>query len=64
MKAMFRFCLIAVVALLTSACSLLEIKLESGIEPLPKDQLNMRVFSRDFSTVFYSQVESAADLIE
>ncbi|GIU10304.1 MULTISPECIES: chemotaxis protein [unclassified Shewanella] len=64
MKAMFRFCLLAVVATLTSACSLLEIKLESGIEPLPKDQLNMRVFSRDFSTVFYSQVESAADLIE
>lgn len=64
MKAMFRFCLLAVVATLTSACSLLEIKLESGIEPLPKDQLNMRVFSRDFSTVFYSQVESSADLIE
>ncbi|ABZ77374.1 conserved hypothetical methyl-accepting chemotaxis protein [Shewanella halifaxensis HAW-EB4] len=64
MKAMFRFCMIAVVAVLTSACSLLEIKLESGIEPLPKEQLNMRVFSRDFSTVFYSQVESAANLIE
>ncbi|ABV88058.1 hypothetical protein [Shewanella pealeana] len=64
MKALFRFCLLAVVATLTSACSLLEIKLESGIEPLPKDQLNMRVFSRDFSTVFYSQVESSADLIE
>ncbi|MGS0682698.1 chemotaxis protein [Shewanella sp. 125m-7] len=64
MKAVFRFCVIAVVAVLTSACSLLEIKLESGIEPLPKDQLNMRVFSRDFSTVFYSQIESAADLIE
>ncbi|WP_299806697.1 chemotaxis protein [uncultured Shewanella sp.] len=64
MRAMFRFCLLAVVAALTSACSLLEVKLESGIEPLPKDQLNMRVFSRDFSTVFYSQVESAADVIE
>ncbi|MEZ9595282.1 chemotaxis protein [Shewanella sp. 10N.261.52.F9] len=64
MKAMFRFCVVAVAAVLLNACSLLEVKLESGIEPLPKDQLNMRVFSRDFSTVFYSQVESAADLIE
>ncbi|MCL1139163.1 chemotaxis protein [Shewanella pneumatophori] len=64
MKAVFRFCFIAVAATLLNGCSLLEIKLESGIEPLPQEQLNMRVFSRDFSTVFYSQVESAADLIE
>ena len=64
MKAVFRFCFITVAAVMLNACSLLEVKLESGIEPLPKDQLNMRVFSRDFSTVFYSQVESAADLIE
>ncbi|PKG57432.1 MULTISPECIES: chemotaxis protein [unclassified Shewanella] len=64
MKAVFRFCFVIVTAVLVAGCSLLEIKLESGIEPLPKDQLNMRVFSRDFSTVFYSQVESAADLIE
>ncbi|QQX81959.1 chemotaxis protein [Shewanella sp. KX20019] len=64
MTAMFRFCFIVVTGVLVAGCSLLEIKLESGIDPLPKDQLNMRVFSRDFSTVFYSQVESAADLIE
>lgn len=64
MKAVFRFCFVIVTSVLISGCSLLEIKLESGIEPLPKDQLNMRVFSRDFSTVFYSQIESAADQIE
>jgi hypothetical protein len=64
MRAMYRFCCVVVVTMLVSGCSLLEIKLESGIEPLPKEQLNMRVFSRDFSTVFYSQVESAADMIE
>lgn len=64
MKAVFRFCFAAVAAALLNGCSLLEVKLESGIEPLPQEQLNMRVFSRDFSTVFYSQVESAADLIE
>ncbi len=62
-KAIFRFCAIVVIASLNSACSLLEIKLESGIEPLPQDQLNMRVFSRDFSTIFYSQVEESADQI-
>ncbi|WP_051412837.1 hypothetical protein [Shewanella colwelliana] len=46
-----------------SGCSLLEVKLESGIEPLPKAQLNMRVFSRDFSQTFYSEVERSADQI-
>ncbi|MCL1048382.1 chemotaxis protein [Shewanella abyssi] len=64
MRAMFRFSFVVVASVLLAGCSLVEIKLESGIEPLPKDQLNMRVFSRDFSTVFYSQVESTADLIE
>lgn len=64
MRAMCRFCFVSVIGVLVAGCSLLEVKLESGIEPLPKDQLNMRVFSRDFSTVFYSQVESAADMIE
>ncbi|WP_408640494.1 chemotaxis protein [Shewanella marisflavi] len=46
-----------------SACSLLEVKLESGIEPLPQAQLNMRVFSRDFSHTFYAKVEQGADQI-
>ena len=46
-----------------SGCSLLELKLESGIEPLPQSQLNMRVFSRDFSNTFYSGVEQTADQI-
>ncbi|GLS91116.1 hypothetical protein GCM10007916_21850 [Psychromonas marina] len=31
--------------------------------PLPQDQLNMRVFSRDFSQNFYSEVEHSADQI-
>ena len=46
-----------------SGCSLLEVKLESGIIPLPQKQLNMRVFSRDFSQTFYSEVEHSADQI-
>ncbi|QYK02938.1 chemotaxis protein [Shewanella psychrotolerans] len=54
---------IVMTLLALSGCSLLEIKLESGIEPLPQSQLNMRVFSRDFSNTFYSGVEQTADQI-
>ncbi|GIU54008.1 MULTISPECIES: magnesium transporter CorA family protein [Shewanella] len=49
--------------LIMTGCSLLEVKLESGVEPLPKDQINMRMFSREFSYTFYTQVEASADLI-
>ncbi len=53
-----------VIGLLTlSGCSLLELKLESGVEPLPREQLNMRLFSRDFSHTFYANVEQGADHI-
>lgn len=48
---------------LLGGCSLLEVKLESGVVPLPKEQLNMRVFTRDFAGSFYQQVESGADAI-
>ncbi|WP_299787951.1 chemotaxis protein [uncultured Shewanella sp.] len=63
MKVLLRLTVMSMLALFTTACSLLEVKLESGIEPLPQEQLNMRVFSRDFSSSFYSQVELAADEI-
>ena len=63
MKALLRLSVFVVLALLTTACSLLEVKLESGVVPLPQEQLNMRVFSRDFSSTFYSRVEQTADLI-
>ncbi|ABV36119.1 conserved hypothetical methyl-accepting chemotaxis protein [Shewanella sediminis HAW-EB3] len=63
MKVLLRLTVMAMLGLLTSACSLLEVKLESGIEPLPQEQLNMRVFSRDFSSSFYSKVELTADEI-
>ncbi|WP_348633912.1 chemotaxis protein [Shewanella sp. WXL01] len=46
-----------------SGCSLLEVKLESGVEPLTQEQLNMRLFSREFSYRFYTQVETTADMI-
>ncbi|ACA87432.1 hypothetical protein [Shewanella woodyi] len=63
MKALLRLSVMALLGMLTTACSLLEVKLESGIEPLPQEQLNMRVFSRDFSSSFYSKVEQTADKI-
>lgn len=54
--------LLVSVSVLTG-CSLLEVKLESGVEPLPKEQINMRMFSREYSYNFYTEVESSADLI-
>ena len=63
MKASIYALLIIMFAVLINACSLLEIKLESGMIPLPQEQLNMRLFSRNFSHNFYSQVEQSADQI-
>ncbi|MBY6186544.1 chemotaxis protein [Marinobacter hydrocarbonoclasticus] len=61
MKALWRTLTLSMLVVITAGCSLLEVNLESGIEPLPQEQLNMRVFSRDFSHVFYSGVEHATD---
>lgn len=63
MKALLRLSVLVVLGLLTTACSLIEVKLESGVVPLPQEQLNMRLFSRDFSSTFYSRVEQTADHI-
>ncbi|MGL4476031.1 MAG: chemotaxis protein [Shewanella sp.] len=46
-----------------SGCSLLEVKLESGIQPLPQEQLSMRVFTREYSSTFFAGVEQTADFI-
>ncbi|WP_076408442.1 chemotaxis protein [Shewanella sp. UCD-KL12] len=63
MKSLFRLSFFIVAVMTVTGCSLLEVKLESGVVPLPQEQLNMRVFSRDFSRSFYSQVEQTADQI-
>ncbi|NRD74759.1 chemotaxis protein [Shewanella sp. VB17] len=63
MKVLTRLSVAALLCLLGTSCSLLEVKLESGIEPLPQEQLNMRVFSRNFSRSFYSIVEKTADQV-
>ncbi|MBY5992426.1 chemotaxis protein [Ferrimonas balearica] len=63
MKTLWRTLTVMLLAAGCVACSLLEITLESGIEPLPQEQLNMRVFSRDFTHAFFSRVEHTADRI-
>ncbi|MGI2259858.1 chemotaxis protein [Shewanella sp. GXUN23E] len=55
--------LVLCLSLLTSGCSLLEVKLESGIEPLPQEQLSMRVFTREYASTFFAGVEQSADVM-
>ncbi|MCY9851160.1 chemotaxis protein [Vibrio mediterranei] len=44
-----------------SGCSLLEVQLDSQTTPLTKQELNMRLMTREYSREFFSQVESTAD---
>lgn len=44
-------------------CSLLEVKLENNIKPLPQDQLSMRVFTREYANTFFAGVEQTADVL-
>ncbi|MCF1428460.1 MAG: chemotaxis protein [Shewanella sp.] len=55
--------LVLCLSLLASGCSLLEVKLESGIEPLPQEQLSMRVFTREYASTFFAGVEQSANVI-
>ncbi len=59
MKALLRISILLVLGLLTTACY----QLEGKLEPLPQEQLNMRLLSHDFSRTFYSLVEQTADQI-
>ena len=54
---------ILIVTLLLGACSLLQIKLETGTVPLTKEELKMRVMTRDFTLVFFNAIENTADEI-
>ncbi|WP_394133036.1 chemotaxis protein [Shewanella maritima] len=56
---------LTIVFMVTSltGCSLLEVTFENNAEPLSKEQLNMRIFSREFSYRFYNDVERIADEI-
>ncbi|WP_251767048.1 chemotaxis protein [Shewanella indica] len=63
MRSLCSWSLVLCLSLLASGCSLLEVKLESGIEPLPQEQLSMRVFTREYASSFFAGVEQSADLI-
>ena len=49
---------ILVLTLSLSACSLLQLKLETGTVPLTKEELRMRVMTRDFALVFFNAIEN------
>lgn len=46
-----------------SGCSLLEVKLESQTTPLTKQELNMRLLTREYTQQFFAQIEQTADAI-
>ncbi|MBM5066741.1 chemotaxis protein [Vibrio parahaemolyticus] len=47
-----------------SGCSLLEVKIDSQTVPLTKQELNMRILTREYALQFFSQVEQAADVLQ
>ncbi|MDV6251630.1 chemotaxis protein [Vibrio sp. EA2] len=52
------------VAITLSGCSLLEVKIDSQTVPLTKQELNMRILTREYALQFFAQVEQAADALE
>ncbi|MGY0613917.1 chemotaxis protein [Vibrio sp. FJH11] len=51
-------------ALALSGCSLLELKIDSQTVPLTKQELNMRILTREYALQFFAQVEQAADVLQ
>ncbi|TBT29048.1 chemotaxis protein [Vibrio parahaemolyticus] len=47
-----------------SGCSLLEVKIDSQTVPLTKQELNMRILTREYTLQFFAQVEQAADVLQ
>ncbi|KOC97030.1 chemotaxis protein [Vibrio parahaemolyticus] len=47
-----------------SGCSLLEVKIDSQTIPLTKQELNMRILTREYALQFFAQVEQAADVLQ
>ena len=61
-----RFFLLMVMwlAMTLSGCSLLELKIDSQTVPLTKQELNMRILTREYAMQFFAQVEQAADVLQ
>ncbi|MGR5208526.1 chemotaxis protein [Vibrio sp. PNB23_22_7] len=55
--------MVACFVLTLSGCSLLEIKIDSQTVPLTKQELNMRIMTREYAQQFFAQVEQAADVL-
>ncbi|EJY7730221.1 chemotaxis protein [Vibrio parahaemolyticus] len=47
-----------------SGGSLLEVKIDSQTVPLTKQELNMRILTREYALQFFAQVEQAADVLQ
>ncbi|EGQ8920327.1 chemotaxis protein [Vibrio parahaemolyticus] len=47
-----------------SGCSLLEVKIDSQTVPLTRQELNMRILTREYALQFFAQVEQAADVLQ
>ncbi|EHK2920488.1 chemotaxis protein [Vibrio parahaemolyticus] len=47
-----------------SGCSLIEVKIDSQTVPLTKQELNMRILTREYALQFFAQVEQAADVLQ
>ena len=56
--------MVMLVAIMLSGCSLLEVKIDSQTVPLTKQELNMRILTREYALQFFAQVEQAADTLE
>lgn len=55
----FLFSVFLVVGL--SSCSLLSIKIDSQVEPLTTEELNLRLLSREYAVLFFKEIEEGAD---
>lgn len=60
---LYRSTLLCLMMTLLFGCSLLEVSIDSQTTPLTQQELNMRLMTREYSQEFFTQVESAADLL-
>ncbi|MEX3073615.1 chemotaxis protein [Vibrio alginolyticus] len=51
-------------AITLSGCSLLEVKIDSQTVPLTKQELNMRILTREYAAQSFAQIEQAADSMQ
>lgn len=51
-------------AMTLSGCSLLEVKIDSQTVPLTKQELNMRILTREYAAQSFAQIEQAADSMQ